>query len=136
MGATRPPSEDSNRVVMMAQQQAEQINERYEALVILKTIGTEQELAQAVSQLEDPIKRFGGQIDSSASWGRRRLAYRIARQNEGQYHLVEFNITPKQLAEVKRSFQLNESIVRYMILNRTEAKVAKPERPKEAKVAA
>lgn len=109
--------------------------ERYEAMVILKTIGTEAELAQAVGLLEDPIKRFGGQIDQSTNWGRRRLAYRIDKHGEGHYHLIEFRLAPDQLAEVKRSFQLNEAIVRFMILNRTDAKPTVPQLPAKAAAA-
>ena len=82
------------------------MSREYEALVILKTTGTDAELAQAVHQLEEPIKKLGGQIDSSVSWGRRRLAYWIARQNEGHYHLVQFRILPNQLNELKRLLRL------------------------------
>ena len=91
----------------------------YEVLLILKSLGTETELAQSVKRLEEPIKKLGGQLDKSASWGRRRLAYRIARQTEGHYHLVNFHMAPDQLSELKRLYQLNEAIVRFLILNRS-----------------
>jgi small subunit ribosomal protein S6 len=103
--------------------------ERYETMVILKTIGTEAELAQAVAQLEDPVKRLGGRIEQSASWGRRRLAYRIAKHSEGIYHLIEFRLAAAQMGELKRLYQLNEGIVRFMILNRTDQKVAPAAEP-------
>jgi len=90
----------------------------YEALVILKATSTDEELARTVSQLEEPIKKLGGQIDRSVSWGRRRLAYRIARQSEGYYHLVQFRMGPDRLKELARLFRLNEAIVRFLILNR------------------
>ena len=93
----------------------------YEALVLLKVIGTDAELSQAVSQIEEPIKRLGGRIDHSASWGRRRLAYRVARHVEGCYHLLQFSLEPRQLDEVKRLLSMNETIVRFLILNRAEA---------------
>ena len=97
----------------------------YEALIILKAAGTEAELAQSVAQLEDPIKKLGGRIDNSVSWGRRRLAYRIAHQSEGQYHLLNFQLAPAQLAELKRLLRLNEHIVRFLILNRSDHHEAK-----------
>ena len=102
------------------------MSQPYEALVILKALGTETDLAQAVSQMEEPIKRFGGHIDQSANWGRRRLTYRIARQQEGYYQLVTFKLAPNRLTELKRAFQLNESIVRYIILNRADQPAPKP----------
>ncbi len=96
------------------------VSRDYEVMIIFRTGGTEAEMAQAVLQLEDPIKRFGGRVGSSTSWGRRRMTYRIARQQEGYYQLVTFQLPPDQLAEVKRAFQLNEGIVRFMILSRDE----------------
>lgn len=94
------------------------MNRIYEALLILKTIGTDAEQAQAVTQIEEPIKRLGGQVDRSVSWGRRRLAYEIARLQEGHYHLVEFQMDPARVSELKRLLQLNETIARFLILNR------------------
>lgn len=96
------------------------MNRLYEALVILKATGTEEELTQSVNRLEEPIKKLGGQIDRSVSWGRRRLAYRIARQTEGYYHLVQFRLGPNQLEELKRLLRLNDTIVRFLILNRSD----------------
>lgn len=98
----------------------------YEALVLLRVAGTEAELAQLVAQAEDPIERLGGRIDSSVSWGRRRLAYRVGRQAEGCYHLLQFGLEPKQLDELKRLFGLNESIVRCLVLNRADYRPSPP----------
>ncbi len=98
----------------------------YEALVLLKVTGTDAELAQAITQLEEPIKRLGGQIGSSANWGRRRLAYRVSRQVEGCYHLLQFSLEPSRLDELKRFFRLNEAIVRFMVLNRADYRPSPP----------
>ncbi|MBI2884964.1 MAG: 30S ribosomal protein S6 [Candidatus Omnitrophica bacterium] len=100
------------------------MNRTYEALVILKAIGTEAEQSQAVARVEEPVKKLSGQIDLSSSWGRRRFAYRIARQQEGYYHWLRFRLDSLQLDELKRLLQLNESIVRYLILTQDEAALA------------
>ena len=88
----------------------------YEALVILKASGTEQELARQAASLEDPIKKVGGKLDSAQSLGRRKLAFRISRQTEGHYHLLRFQAPAEQLGELERLFRLHESIVRFMIV--------------------
>ena len=107
-------------------------NRPYEALTILKSAGTEADLAQSVKQIEESIQKLGGRIDSSASWGRRRLAYRIARQSEGVYHLVQFHVAPDQLDELKRLFRLNEHIVRFLVLNRDNHREARGPAPAAA----
>ena len=51
----------------------------YEALIILRPGGTEQEVGQHAARLEEPIKKLGGRIENVQPMGRRRLAFRIAR---------------------------------------------------------
>jgi len=92
----------------------------YEALIILRVGGTDQEIARGAVQVEDLIKKLGGTIAASQSLGRRRLAYRIARQIEGYYHLLRFRAPTGQVAELERLLRLNESIVRFMILSEDE----------------
>jgi small subunit ribosomal protein S6 len=89
----------------------------YEALVIFRAGGTEQELARHASQLEDPIKKLGGRIDAAQSLGRRKLAFRIAKQSEGHYHLVRFQAPTEQIRELERLFRLNDTVVRFIILS-------------------
>ena len=92
----------------------------YEALVILKSAGTEQEVAKRAATLEEPIKKVGGRITTSQTLGRRRLAFRIARQAEGHYHLLRFQAPAERLSEIERLYRLNDAIVRFLILNAEE----------------
>jgi len=92
----------------------------YEALIILKAAGTEQDVARQAAQLEDPIKRLGGRVEHVQGMGRRRLAFRIARQTEGYYYLLRFQAPMEHIGELERLFRLNETIVRFMILNAEE----------------
>jgi len=92
----------------------------YEALVILKAAGTEQDVARAAAQLEEQVKKLGGKMERSEPWGRRRLAFRIERQNEGYYQFLRFQAPPARVAELERLFRLNEAIVRFMILSEDE----------------
>ena len=96
------------------------MNREYEAVVIFRATGTEQELAQQAAQLDEPIKKIGGHIDNVQPLGRRRLAFRIARQTEGCYYVVRFHAPTGQVAELERLLRLNESVVRFMILSEEE----------------
>ena len=92
----------------------------YEALFILKAIGSEQEMARQASVLEEQVKKLGGRVETSNPMGRRRLAFRIARQTEGFYHLLRFEAPTDHVAELERLFRLNETIVRFIILSADE----------------
>ncbi len=92
----------------------------YEALIIFKAIGTEQEMTQRAAHAEDAVKKLGGHIATTQSFGRRKLAFRIARQAEGHYHLLRFQAPSEQIAALERIFRLNDAIVRFMILSEEE----------------
>jgi small subunit ribosomal protein S6 len=89
---------------------------KYEALVIVKAAGTEQEIAQAGAQIEESVKRLGGTIESTQNLGRRRLAFRISRQAEGYYYLLRFDAPTQTVAELERQLRLNEAVVRFIVL--------------------
>ncbi len=93
----------------------------YEALVILKPGGTEEEIARHTGELEAQVKKLGGSIDSSQQLGRRRLAFPILRQAEGHYYLLRFQAPTEQVAELEHLFRLDERIVRFIILSQDEA---------------
>jgi small subunit ribosomal protein S6 len=108
------------------------LTRRYEALFILKSAGTEQELSRFAAQLEDPIRKVGGRVEHAQSLGRRRLAFRIARHSEGHYHLMRFWAPTAQVSELERLFRLNEGIVRFLILSAEEVAVEAQAAPARA----
>ena len=57
----------------------------------------------------------GGQIVKVAPWGRRRLAYPIERYREGSYHIVVFESPAEAIAELERSLQITEDVLRYLV---------------------
>lgn len=103
----------------------------YEALVIFRPMGNEQDAAKSASQLEALVQRVGGHVAKSEQMGRRRLAFRIERQTEGYYHLLRFDAPTGQVAELQRLWRLNETIVRFMILS--EEELGLPERAQPAR---
>ena len=112
----------------------------YEALIIFKAAGTEHDMARLATQVDETVKKLGGRLDESQSLGRRRLAFRIARQSEGHYHLVRFQASTAHIVELERQLRLNDAIVRFMILNAEElghpvAQFGSAARPAAAEVA-
>lgn len=48
-------------------------------------------------------------------WGRRELAYKIARHENGYYVVARFAADPATLPEFERSLKLDEGVIRYLI---------------------
>lgn len=76
--------------------------------------------ADAFKQLNEQvagwIKDGGGKLDKSDVWGKRKLAYYVKKQSEGQYVLLHAHLDPKMCGELERQFRLQESVMRFLIV--------------------
>lgn len=59
-----------------------------------------------------------GTVGKVDDWGRRRLAYEIAKQHEGHYLLVEFDAIPDALTELDRTLSLSDQVMRFKVVHR------------------
>ena len=57
---------------------------QYELVYLTPPDTTEEALAELHQQIAAVVERFGGTIEKTENWGRRRLAYEIAHQREHQ----------------------------------------------------
>ena len=86
----------------------------YEILVILNAALTDEESATLLTQLGDTIKGLGADVTKVENWGKRRLAYDIAKQREGTYAVLEVSAEPAMVKEFERQLKLNENVLRYL----------------------
>ena len=64
---------------------------QYELVYIALPDSTDEVLADLHQQVVAVVERFGGTIERTEPWGRRRLAYDINNQREGTYVLEVIN---------------------------------------------
>ena len=62
------------------------------------------------------IRKDGGTVDKVDIWGRRRLAYEIAKHAEGIYAVVDVKAEPATVSELDRQLSLNESVLRTKVM--------------------
>jgi small subunit ribosomal protein S6 len=61
------------------------------------------------------ISEAGGNVDKVEPWGRRRMAYTIRKQREGQYVLFHISMLPSAAAGLERNIRFQESVLRSML---------------------
>jgi small subunit ribosomal protein S6 len=88
----------------------------YELVYILPPDATEQQVADMQQQVEAIVGRIGGSIDKTDVWGRRKLAYEIARQKEGFYVLQVITGTGELMKEIDRRLKVTEGLLRHLIV--------------------
>ncbi|MBN1586301.1 MAG: 30S ribosomal protein S6 [Candidatus Omnitrophica bacterium] len=103
-----------------------EVNTRfYEGMLIFRPTLSEEELETAVKGVEKHLTKAGGQIVETRMWGKRKLAYPIARHKEGVYVLFYFNAPTSIISGVKRAVKLNEDVIRELITVTTENELSK-----------
>lgn len=67
-------------------------------------------------QIAGWITDGGGKISKSDIWGKRKMAYEIRKQSEGNYVHLQVDMEAKLGAEIERQLQFQESVLRYLII--------------------
>ena len=88
---------------------------RYELMLVLRPDAPDERAAAVIDRTTRYVVAEGGQIVKVAPWGRRRLAYPIDRYREGSYHIVVFEAPAEAIAELERSLQITEDVLRYLV---------------------
>jgi small subunit ribosomal protein S6 len=74
----------------------------------------------AIEKVNNLISKLGGEvgeINQSAPWGKRRLAYPIKKFNDGFYIVTNLKLTATQTGELERSMRLNEEVLRHLLIS-------------------
>lgn len=98
---------------------------RYELMLVLRPDAPDERAAAVIDRTTRYVVASGGQIVKVAPWGRRRLAYPIDRYREGSYHIVVFESPAEAIAEMERSLQITEEVLRYLV-----TRVVRPVKPR------
>jgi small subunit ribosomal protein S6 len=86
---------------------------RYEMMLIVSDT-LEEDAAQAVvEKAKAALVDQGGTILDEAWWGKRALAYEIAKRDHGFYAVLDMEATSEAVAEVERQLKILDEVVRF-----------------------
>lgn len=89
---------------------------QYEFGVIISARLEEDAQNAELEKVQELVTRFGGTIDKVDSWGRRKLAYPIEKQNDGVYTFITFSSESGVPAEIERRIRIMENVLRFLII--------------------
>jgi small subunit ribosomal protein S6 len=104
----------------------------YEELFIVRPDATAEELDPLIEQIKGIVTATGGTLDKTEKWGVRRLAYRVMKQREGFYILLQFTATAETVKEVERRLRVNDMVLKFITV-RIDEKMKRIEKRRKAR---
>ena len=87
---------------------------KYEIIFVVRPDVNDEELEKLVTQMQGVVTGAGGIIEKVEKMGRRRLAYRVARQREGLYILFVLEGNGDTVKEFERRLKVTDSVIKYL----------------------
>jgi small subunit ribosomal protein S6 len=86
----------------------------YELVFIVHPDLDENATNEVVERVKGWITEAGGTVEKVDPWGKRKLAYPIRKQNEGQYFLFKTQLSPSFVVELERNLRFIEPVMRFL----------------------
>ncbi len=105
----------------------------YEVAVVLHP-DLEIDLENTMQKIESILTKPGGKITKKDNWGKRKLAYKIQKQDWGIYVFYQIEIDPAEIAGINQKLRITEEVMRYLIVSLEDIKYLKqPTQEQKAK---
>jgi small subunit ribosomal protein S6 len=106
---------------------------RHYEIVFLVHPDQSEQVPAMVERYRGLIAADGGTVHRFEDWGRRQLAFPIAKMHKAHYVLMNIEADKETLGELEHAFKFNDAVLRHLIVATTEAKVAPSPMMKEEK---
>ena len=106
----------------------------YELVYIVAPTATDEEVEALQTQVAEIVQEFGGTVENTDLWGRRKLAYEIGRFTEGIYIVQVLDGPGTMISELGRRLRVRDQVLRHLIV-RVDEDLRKVRRAAEKKKA-
>lgn len=88
----------------------------YESGIIINATLEDSVIETLIEKIKTTLTTFGGEINNIDNWGRKRLAYVIAKQKVGYYIFFRYTAPTDAIAKFERFLKFEESIIRFLTI--------------------
>jgi len=86
----------------------------YETVYILRPNTPNEGVAEVNNRIKGVIEGMGGKVIKIDNWGKRRLAYEVAKERKGIYLYWLYLAQPGVVEETERNLRMLDSVIRYL----------------------
>jgi len=97
----------------------------YELSFILGALSEKIE-EQTIANIRSAVNGLGGNIKKENIWNKQKLAYPIKKHLFGYYIFFNFEMESEKIPELQKQLRLNGDVLRFLIINMSDVKIASP----------
>lgn len=94
---------------------------KYEMIFIVRPDTPEEDLDKLIAQMEGVVSGAGGKTEKVEKMGRRRLAYRVQRFQDGFYVLFTIEGSGDTVKEFERRLRVTDLVIKFLAVRIDEA---------------
>lgn len=102
-------------------------------IAVLYDPGLEVDLSKAEAKVKKIITDNGGKITKTDNWGKKKLAYTIAKQDMAVYVFYTVDLPAEGVQKVESTLNITDEVIRYLITRPDLKAIAKAEAAKADK---
>ncbi len=87
----------------------------YELMWILSSEDSDEAIEKVINGVKDNISNSGGEISFFENYGKRKLAYELSGNTEGNYYLSRFSMESLKISELDDKLNKENKILRHLI---------------------
>jgi small subunit ribosomal protein S6 len=116
-GLLSAPGESPGNIQEQTRGKEEYPMREYELVFIVHPDLDDTALKDVIEKVSGWISEAGGSVSKVDLWGKRKLAYSIRKQKEGQYVLLKTQMEPTFGATLERNLRFLEPVMRFLLVN-------------------
>jgi len=92
----------------------------YETFYLLHPDLSEEDRTAISEKLQQIITEKGGQIVEVKPWPLHKLAYRVQKQTQGYYVVIEYGATADTISDLTMSMRLNDKVLKFITIKKAD----------------
>jgi small subunit ribosomal protein S6 len=92
----------------------------YELMYIVRPELDDEALRTATESVDTLIRGLGGTVAKTTMWGKRRLAYEVARLRDGHYVITLLQLDGARVANLERALPIHDTVFRHLLVRGDE----------------
>lgn len=93
----------------------EETMRKYELTVLIRP-DLESDIEAPISKVRDIVKKAGGEIKKEDNWGKKKLAYKIRKEDFAIYVYMDIVLPANAPLKISNTLNITEEVLRYLLV--------------------